>query len=289
MWPFPAVRRGASAVVAVGSPSGCRRGRTSRVTARVDGRPIWFDSTDVPLDASAEAYGSALLVPAMHAGRSLSLAGMVCETWASHLPRLTDAVRTLWYPDAPRPHAIPRRRHASPSPLTTLCFTAGVDAFFTYFESRDRIDMLAYVVGYDVKLRQRRRAADVSRIIRSVAAETGTRGIVIRTNLRRHPLMRAAPWVRSFGGALAAVAHLLAGSAGRLLISGDGLGFEHPEVGARAGTDHLFVAAASRCWPAIPFGWPVRPRTTSPWRPATAGSSPIGSISPWPACMPAGR
>lgn len=216
----------------------------SCVAARVDGRRIWFDSTDVALNATPEVFGSSLLVPAILAGRALHMEATTCETWTANLRPLTDAVRGLWYPDAPRPHAVPERQDARPSPSTALCFTGGVDAFYTYLESHDRIDLLAYVVGYDVKLRQRRRAMEVSRMIRAIAAETAARGIVIRTNLRQHPLMRATPWVRSFGGALAAVAHLLAGSVGRLLISGDGLGFEHPEVGSRAGMDHLHGSAA---------------------------------------------
>lgn len=214
------------------------------MTADVDGRSVWFESNDATLVAATEAFGTSLIVPAMHAGRPLHLEGTVCETWAMNLRPLGDALRGLWYPDAAQPHAVPERRHVAPSPVTALCFTGGVDAFYTYFESRHRIDLLAYVVGYDVKLRQRRRAAEVTRMVRAIAAETGRRGIVIRTNLRRHPLTRAAPWVRAFGGGMAAVGHLLAGEAGRLLISGDGLGFEHPEVGSRVGTDHLHGSAA---------------------------------------------
>ena len=243
MWPFSPVRRGDSAVIAVGPPRGCRQGRTSCVAALVDGRRIWFDSTDATLAAVPEAFGSPLLVPAMHSGRSLQVEGTACDTWTSNLRPLTDAVRGLWYPDAPRPHAVPERRHATPSASTALCFTGGVDAFYTFFESRDRIDLLAYVVGYDVRLGQRRPAADACRTIRAIASETGGRVIVVRTNLRRHPLVKATPWMRSFGGALAAVAHLLAGEAGRLLVSGDGLGFEHPEAGSRAGLDHLHGSA----------------------------------------------
>ena len=214
------------------------------MTASVDGCSIWFESHDATLVAAPEAFGASLLVPAMHAGRPLHLESTTCEQWAANLRPLSDGLRGLWYPDASQPHAVPERRNAAPSPATALCFTGGVDAFYTYFESRHRIDQFAYVVGYDVKLRQRRRAAEVSGMIRAIAAETGHRGIVLRTNLRRHPLVRAAPWVRAFGGALAAVAHLLAGEVGRLLISGDGLGFEHPEVGSRAGMDHLHGSAA---------------------------------------------
>jgi hypothetical protein len=76
-----------------------------RVIASVDGSPVWFDSPDTPLAAVSEAYGSALLVPAMHAGRPLRLADPVNETWGARLAALTNEWRHLWYPAA---HATPR-------------------------------------------------------------------------------------------------------------------------------------------------------------------------------------
>jgi hypothetical protein len=45
--------------------------------------------------------------------------------------------------------------------------------------------------------------------------------------------------LRSFGGALAAVGHLLTHDVGQLIMSSDGLGCEDPEVGSRASTDLL--------------------------------------------------
>ena len=56
--------------------------------------------------------------------------------------------------------------------------------------------------------------------------------------------MKATPWLRAFSGPLAAVGHLLGSAAGRMLISSDGLGFEHPEVGARPSTDPLHSSAS---------------------------------------------
>lgn len=221
------------------------RGR-GRVAANVAGRSVWFESSDVPLAEAAEAFGSAFLVPAMHARRQLHVPAGGCETWTANTWRVAEAFRDLWYSDAPPPLCIATRQAAATAATTTaLCFTGGVDAFHTFLENQQRVDRLVYVVGYDVQLRHRRRAADVSRMIRSIAAEAGTASALLRTNLRQHPLMRATPWVRSFGGALAAIGHLLGDSAATLIISGDGLGYEHPEVGSRSGTDHLFGSATT--------------------------------------------
>jgi hypothetical protein len=89
-----------------------RRGR-HRVAAVVDGRRVWFESADVRLADATEAFGAALLVPALHAGRPLRLAGPVCDEWATNLARLTDEFRRLWYPAAARPLTVPAGSGAS--------------------------------------------------------------------------------------------------------------------------------------------------------------------------------
>jgi hypothetical protein len=220
--------------------------RRHRVEASVDGRRIWFESGDVPLEAAAEAFGAALLVPSLHAGRPLRLAGPVCATWSANLARLTDEFHTLWYPAGPRPLVVPATRAADDATAaggTALCFSGGVDAFYTLLCGGHPIGRLVYGVGYDVSLRKRRRAADVTTLIRDVASETGCESTVIHTNLRRHPLVKRAPWLRAFGGSLAAIGHLLGPGTGRMLLSSDGLGFEHPEVGSRPSTDPLHGSA----------------------------------------------
>lgn len=221
-----------------------------RVAARVDGRSLWFSSPDTPLAAATEACGAALLVPALHAGRPLRLAGPVDEAWASNLAALTDAWRDLWYPAGPRPLVVPVNGPPDDAPApepanaaAALCFSGGVDAFYTLLRGGSHIDRLVYVVGYDVSLRERRRAASVTALLRDVAHHAGCESTVIHTNLRRHPLVKGTPWLRAFGGALAAIGHLLRGSVNRILLSGDGLGFEHPEVGSRPSTDPLHGSA----------------------------------------------
>lgn len=247
---FPFTRRGTSQALSIGTPTSRTSGSRCRVTARLAGRKIWFESADVALAPASEAFGSAMLVPALHAARPLTLAAPACETWVANLRPLTRSFQALWYPDAPAAHAIPERRPTTPASDTALCFSGGVDAFHTLLAGGRPIDTLVYVVGYDVKLRDRRRASAVTRLMREIAAATATRSIAVATNLRRHPLMRATPWTRAFGGGLAAIGHVLAGDPnggiGRLLISSDGLGFEHPEVGSRPSTDPLFGSEAVR-------------------------------------------
>jgi hypothetical protein len=256
MWTLPFGRHAACQPIDVTQPQATTRGQQGGVSAVVAGRAVWFtarecrDTTpakhrDVPLVAAPEAFGSALLVPALAAGRPLRLAGSPCETWAANLMRLTEACRTLWYPAAAGPLVVPGPP-AAPGPAgpSVLCFSGGVDAFHTLLAGGQAIDTLALVVGYDVPVADRGRAAAVTGLLTAVAAETGCRGIVMATNLRRHPLVRATPWLRAFAGPLAAIGHLLGPEAGRILISSDGLAFEHPEIGSRPTTDPLFGSAA---------------------------------------------
>jgi hypothetical protein len=260
MWTLPFDRHAACQPIDVTQPQATTRGRQGGVSAVVAGRDVWFTARDcrdtaaakhrdVPLVAAPEAFGSALLVPALAAGRPLRLAGSPCETWAANLMRLTEAFRTLWYPAAAGPLVVPGPP-AAPRPAgpTVLCFSGGVDAFHTLLAGGQMggqtIDTLVLVVGYDVPVADRGRATAVGGLLAAVAAETGCRGLVMATNLRRHPLVRATPWLRAFGGPLAAIGHLLGPAAGRILISSDGLAFEHPEIGSRPTTDPLFSSAA---------------------------------------------
>jgi hypothetical protein len=211
----------------------------------VDGRTIWFESDEIPLDASLEAFGSALLVPSLHSGRALRMEGPLCEQWSANVQWVADEFRRLWYPDHARPLIVAERGppfHIS-TRVTALCFSGGVDAFHTLLSSGRRIGMLVYVAGYDVTLREHARIRAIESMLRDVAGEVGCACCVIRTNLRRDRLVRATPWLRAFGGALVSAGHLLANQCDRLLMSSDGLGFEHPEVGSRATTDPMFSAS----------------------------------------------
>lgn len=238
--------RDSTLTVEVPTPRRRSTRRGTRIEARIDRRNVWFESDDVRLAASPEALAAALLVPALHARRLLHVQEATCPEWAARLPAVVAAFRDLWYPDAPGAAALPRFAAGSPAPGTALCFTGGVDSFHTLLAGGQRVDTLVYAVGYDVSLRDRRRAATVEKAIRSIAAELGIDAAVIRTNLRRHPLVRAAPWLRTFGGAIAALGHLLGDRAGRLLTSSDGLGLVSDDVGSRPDTDPLLGSATLR-------------------------------------------
>ncbi|MGH9938183.1 MAG: hypothetical protein ACREAM_18210, partial [Blastocatellia bacterium] len=81
------------------------------------------------------------------------------------------------------------------------------------------INYLVFALGFDVPLNDEVRFNAFEPALRAVAAATGAKPVVIRSNLREHPAFTPVSWERTHGGALAAIGHLLSDSVGRLLIS----------------------------------------------------------------------
>ena len=189
------------------------------MTATADHRPIWFESSEAKLDPSPEGAAGALLLPAAACGRGLRLASPVSAIWRSNVTRMMGIWREWWnYPILP-PQApelpVTRLRH----PGVTLCFTGGVDSFYTLLQIEPRPDALVFVQGYDIPLHDSTRMAAWGAAFGEIANVTGARPVIVRTNLRSHRLLVRCPWERAHGGALAALGHLLAAEMGTLLIA----------------------------------------------------------------------
>jgi hypothetical protein len=215
-----------------------------RISAVVNGRQIWFESSEAELAPSPEAFGSALLIPAMHAGLPLAIEQSVCTTWAGNLCNIRDTASRWWNYPRLDPRLDPVVRHSLPRPATALCFSGGVDSFYTLLCGPQPPDMLVAALGYDVKLNDAPRIAIVGTSVRAVAAELGLRAVFISTNLRRHAAFRAIAWECSHGGALAALGHLLNNEVGRLEISSSWSSDDDLPWGSRWDVDRFFSSRA---------------------------------------------
>ena len=205
------------------------RAATSRIAADVDGVEVWFEADDLPLRASPEAFTSAFLIPAAALERRLTVCDPVAADFTTALPRILDIVAGWWgysklLPSLDNPAVTPPQ-NAAGQPGTTarrgtaLCFSGGVDSFYSLLALGRHIDAIVFVHGFDIKIDDVARATVVEQHLRAVAAAVGVQPVVVRTNLRAHPAFRTTDWNHTHGGALAAIGHLLADEWNTLLVS----------------------------------------------------------------------
>jgi hypothetical protein len=103
-----------------------------RASADVDGIPLWFESTDVELSALPEAFGSALLLTSQHHGRRLVIHGPVSRQWADNVSRVIAKWASWWGYTLLEPVVETRNPgHEATSPASALCFSGGVDSFYS--------------------------------------------------------------------------------------------------------------------------------------------------------------
>jgi hypothetical protein len=194
------------------------RSRCARVSALVDGAEVWFETSDAEFSPSGEAFGTAFLIPALHAERRLRIAAPTDGLWARNIVALAATIARWWATPECMPAAFPALPR-QPKKRTGLFFTGGVDSFFSLLENREDIDVLVHVQGFDIPFSDPTRLASAEEDTRSIAADLDLECIVVRTNLRSHPAYEAVSWERTHGGALISIAHLLREAIGRVFIS----------------------------------------------------------------------
>ncbi|MCA9261538.1 MAG: hypothetical protein KDA61_20115 [Planctomycetales bacterium] len=221
-----------------------RSAQGARVSARVDGRRINFETQDVELCPAPEALGSCFLIPALHAQRALELSEPVCTTWCENAKAVL-ALATQWWSYPPVEPVFHRGEASSRrADRTALCFTCGVDSFHSLLCAEAPIDGLATVLGYDVSLKDRPRLRSLENSVRRVAAHFDVKPLIVTSNLRCRRAFTLCPWERSHGGALAAIGHLLSDHYDRLIISSSIMRDEKAPWGSHWQLDHRFSSCA---------------------------------------------
>ncbi|HET7601826.1 MAG TPA: hypothetical protein VFK36_02340 [Gemmatimonadales bacterium] len=189
-----------------------------RVSAMVEGEDVWFES-GVPLRPSAEAFLSALLIPAMTAGQSLRTDDTVCSVWAEHAREAREIARRYWGFAGGEVEG-PVASVNADATATGVFFTGGVDSFHALLTNLDTVSALIFVQGFDIPLTDEPRLEATARMLDRVADACNLRVLTVRTNLRQHPVFRRAHWGNhTHGAALGAVAQLLAPHVGHVLVA----------------------------------------------------------------------
>ncbi|MEZ4601673.1 MAG: hypothetical protein R2940_17930 [Syntrophotaleaceae bacterium] len=190
-----------------------------RVSARVGAELLWFESSNAQLRLSPEGFASALLIPAMSHGRNLVFEDPLCPEWLANTGRIMDYFSRWmgWKPIRIESRFSGARPEPSPGVRRALCFSGGVDSFFSLLTYPKPIDTLVLIHGYDIWLNDEEGARVVFETVQRVAAEKGLHAALIRTNYRDHPIA-GRKYRFSYAGALAAIGHLLDG-VGELVVS----------------------------------------------------------------------
>jgi hypothetical protein len=211
-----------------------------RVSAMVGDEEIWFESRD-PLRPAAEAFLSALLIPAMMEGQSLRTADSVCSVWATHAAEARDIARRYWGFGGGEIDA-PMATVDADATATGVFFTGGVDSFHALLTNLDTVSSLIFVQGFDIPLTDAPRLEATSRMLDRVADACNLRVLTVRTNLRQHPVFRRAHWGNhTHGAALGAVAQLLAPHVGHVLVASSDV---PPPHGSTVELDRCWSSAA---------------------------------------------
>jgi hypothetical protein len=184
--------------IEIGEPAVEPVGGASRVSALVGGDELWFESHDLALAPSIEGFLSALVPAAVGRGLCLVPRTPVDREWLGNVAGVLTTWHDWW--GTPRDlEAVMRCTPRDRSPTTLgptgvgLCFSLGVDSFHTLLRSGRYVDRLVLAAGYDLPLDDDARLAHACEALDAVAGATGTRGTVIRTNLRTHPIGRPTP------------------------------------------------------------------------------------------------
>ncbi len=233
---------GAGKAIRISTPREERRAGVSRVTADVDGTPLWFESPDAELAPRPEAFASALLLSSQHRGRPLVSEGALSEAWMENAGEILRKWHAWWGYQPRRPIADVHPDDDARGHSRALMFSAGVDSYHSLLTG-PAPGVLIAVHGFDITLGDVQRMAGLRLAVDATATAHNCLPVVVRTNLREHPSFgKPHTWERAHGGALVAIGHLLSRQIGEQVISSSWFAPIEQPWGSHSVTDPLFAA-----------------------------------------------
>lgn len=194
-----------------------------------------------PLQACADAFVPALLVPAMLDGEPLQSDLPVSPRLLWQTERV-QGILAMWYPELRRV-AVEMPGRAAPiarGGATCSFFSAGADSFYTALKSQrglvppDPVSHLVFMRGFDAGLHQEETLSESEDHVRRIGDRLGIPVITGASNVRDH---MQSHWPEAYqGAALGAAGLALTGVAGRVLIPAS---HTYPELGIPWGSHPL--------------------------------------------------
>lgn len=194
-----------------------------RIAMLLGGRP-WLEcfvrSSGPALRPSGDALLCLGLLPAIELGCDLRIEPPVDRDL---LATVEDVQRMVagWTPGC-RPVRITAPTCAPAYPAARghgLFFSGGVDSSYSLAVNRDGLDGIVTLIGCDISLADRERAAWLAGISRRVAAAYGLEPIIVDTDLPER-MHRYLGWIEYHGSALAGIRHLCADRFATMRVAG---------------------------------------------------------------------
>lgn len=217
-----------------------------RLTTRLGGHPVYFETRDGELRPSVEGLAGLCLPLALEHRRRFRFLGRPDPVWLGNIRELVKVFSDWWWPEARLDLRFwglrPRPPRAAPG-RTAAFFSAGVDSFHTLLRPTQTTHALVSVGGFDIPLEDESRLAWMETTLRELAAARGMEAVWIRTNLRQNPLYEKTDWIRTHGAAMACVGHLLSDRFSHWLIPSTSPVRQPFPWGSSAKTDPLWSSA----------------------------------------------
>jgi hypothetical protein len=215
------------------------RDGTRKVSARINGSELWFESPNSELRPSAEAFASTMLLPALYTGADIVVEAPLSPTWVSNARRYLEIFGGwLKLPTVDIRSPLREPGVIARGEKTAICFSGGLDSFFTLLRGPFDNAALLMIHGFDIDPDDECLWEGVKKNLLEVSSAVGAEPIVIKTNIRKNPVFLNAPWEYAQGGALGAIGYVV-DCVNRLVISSSyHYGQDHP-WGSHWDTDPL--------------------------------------------------
>lgn len=191
----------------------------SHMSALIDNESLWFESSDIKLNATPEVYGAGLLFSSLSHNDQLQIEDAVSPKWLNGVEKILPIFNRWWdYPILLPEASVQEPLNNAPLSNTAVCFTGGVDSFYSLLHSSHEITHIVFAYGYDISLNDTVRMASYEKAMREIARLLDVKPIIVTTNLREHPSYLGVNWEHSHGSALASIGYLLSNEVGTLVI-----------------------------------------------------------------------
>lgn len=219
-----------------------KNGSALRLVSQFDGEPVWFESEDVELEPSIEALGTIWLIPCILSNRNIKFEQPVCKLWYENAHALIDFLKDNWGTAKIELRAETYETTAVPQEAAGICFSGGVDSFYTLLK-KGSPKYLVSAVPFDQPSSSIETFKVVRKRLETVAQAVGSIPITVRSNVIEHPSFRIHQLLDTHSPVLASLGHLLSRYIGSISISPS---YHKTEIATHACRSHLDALSSSK-------------------------------------------